>query len=214
MDTDKTNKTLISLVIDRSSSMSSMGREPYKAILSFVKEQTTDNTYVTALKFDYICDRFVKPIISNKFTFQESEISPRGTTALYEAIGTSLDYIDNIKNDYNKIIFVIMTDGEENSSSGKYQGEKGRRLIKEMIGKFERINNWAFYFLGANIDSKDIGNSLGMNAEKCMDFSADGDGCMAAINSCSQAISRLRLDKDETGNFNPEERKAAMMDNN
>ena len=92
-----TNKTLISLVIDRSSSMCSMGNEPYKAILSFIKEQTTGDTYVTALKFDYVCDRFVKPILSTEFTFQESEISPRGTTALYEAIGKSLDYVDNIK---------------------------------------------------------------------------------------------------------------------
>ena len=214
MDTDKSFKTLISLVIDRSASMSSMGGEPYKSIISFVKEQTTDNTYVTALKFDYICDRFIKPIISTKFTFQEYEISPRGTTALYEAIGTSLDYVDNIKSDYDKIIFVIMTDGEDNSSSGKYQGEKGRRLIKEMIGKFENVNNWAFYFLGANINAQDVGNSLGINTEKCMDFSADRDGCMAAINSCSQAVSRLRLDKNETGNFNSEERKTSMMDSN
>ena len=59
-------------------------------------------------------------------------------TALYQAIGESIEHTDSIASEYEKVIFVILTDGQENSSQEKYYGESGRRLVKEMISEKEK----------------------------------------------------------------------------
>lgn len=202
------SQTLLSIVVDRSGSMETMGNEPNKAINSFVKEQQGDNVEISLLRFDHECDRFMDRVPSKEFNLTEEDIAPRGMTALYQAIGDSIEYTENIASNYDKIIFMIMTDGEENSSQGKFKGENGRRLVKEMITKHEGTEKWTFYFLGANIDSRFVGDSFGMTPDFCIDFTPDVKGCNSAIRSCSQAVYRSRTGED--GGFNDEERRESM----
>ena len=202
------SRTLLPLVVDRSGSMEDMGKEPYNAINTFVSDQKGDNTDITMLRFDNVCERFIPVSPSNGFSITQEDIEPRGTTALYQAIGESIEYTETLSGEYDKIIFMIMTDGEENSSKGRFRGEPGRKLVKELISKNE-AEKWEFYFLGANIDSKCVGNSLGFSAGHCIDFSPDVAGCSSAVRSCSQAVSRARTGEDS--NFNDEERFESMV---
>ena len=196
-------KTLLSIVVDRSGSMESMGKETFNSINSFVNEQKNDNTNITLLRFDHECDRMIDNRPSNEFSITEDDIAPRGTTALYQAIGESIEYTKTISGEYQKVIFMIMTDGEENSSKGKFSGENGRKYVKELISKSES-SDWQFYFLGANIDSQCVGDSLGFTPGHCIDFSPDKRGCGEVMRSCSQAVSRFR--DGDTSEFNEQER--------
>ena len=200
-------KTLLSLVVDRSGSMETMGREPFNAINTFVGDQKGDNTDITLLRFDNVCDRLVDVSPSNEFELKEEDIKPRGTTALFQAIGEAIEYTENKAPGYDKVIFMIMTDGEENSSQGRYYGEDGRRLVKELISKNE-ADKWEFYFLGANIDSRYVGDTLGFTPGHCIDFSPDIAGCAGAMRSCSQAVSRARA--GDSSDFNDAERILSM----
>jgi hypothetical protein len=201
------SRTLLSLVVDRSGSMEDMGKEPYNAINTFVSDQKGDNTDITMLRFDNVCERFITVSPSNDFSINQEDIEPRGTTALYQAIGESIEHTETLSEEYDKIILMIMTDGEENSSKGRFRGEKGRKLVKELISKNE-AEKWEFYFLGANIDSQCVGNSLGFSAGHCIDFTPDVKGCSRAVRSCSQAVSRARV--GDSSDFNDSERGMSM----
>ena len=208
MNTTST-KTLISITVDRSGSMEDMGGETAPALSNFIREQSNGNTFVTALKFDNVCERFINLEPSETVTITNEEVEPRGMTALYQAIGESIEHTDSIASEYDKVIFVILTDGQENSSQEKYYGESGRSLVKEMISEKEKTNGWSFFFLGANIDSRHVGASLGMRGGRCINFTPSREGCANAYTSCSQAVSRFR-DGDEDAEFNDEERNFSM----
>lgn len=200
-------KTLLSLVVDRSGSMESMGKEPFNAINTFVGDQKGDNTDITLLRFDNVCDRLIDVTPSNEFSITQEDIIPRGTTALFQAIGEAIEYTESRAVGYDKVIFMIMTDGEENSSHGRFRGESGRCLVKELITKNE-AEKWEFYFLGANIDSRYVGDSLGFTPGHCIDFTPDIAGCAGAVKSCSQAVSRARV--GDSSDFNDDEREQSM----
>lgn len=78
------------------------------------------------------------------------DYSVGGNTALLDAVGITIDKIrENRKiTKNNNVLFVIITDGEENSSR-KYSRDK----IKSMINSAEKEDKWDFIFLGANIDA-------------------------------------------------------------
>ena len=74
-------------------------------------------TQTSLSRFDQECDRMIDIKPHNEFSIKEEDIAPRGTTALYQAIGESIEYTKTIWR-IPKVIFMIMTDGEENSSDG------------------------------------------------------------------------------------------------
>ena len=77
-----------------------------------------------------------------------------GGTALLDAIGCTMEKICAVQKqtveDYRaeKVLFVIITDGEENSSR-KYSVAQ----IKERIEHQKEKHGWEFVFFGANMDA-------------------------------------------------------------
>ena len=67
-----------------------------------------------------------------------------------------------ILNNYNKVLFIITTDGYENSSK-EYNKEK----IKNMI---EKHSNWEFIYMGANIDSYKEGSNIGIRCDNIANY--------------------------------------------
>ena len=94
----------------------------------------------------------------------EEDYIPGGMTALYDALGVAIDdtgvYLSNLNEDDrpSKVIVVVITDGEENSSK-----EYTLDIVKDMIKGQEEKYNWSFVYLGIDIiDMKDA-ISLGIN---------------------------------------------------
>jgi hypothetical protein len=79
-------------------------------------------------------------------------ISPRGSTALFDAIGESIKKLDfvvsnEIKNNETSVIMVILTDGYENASK-KFSSVE----IKKEMDKLRETGLWNFIFIGADFD--------------------------------------------------------------
>lgn len=84
-------------------------------------------------------------------------------TALMDAIGTTITKVekyDGINEKNNKVLFVIITDGQENDSK-----EYTKDTIKRMISDKQEKDGWEFVFLGANIDAASEAKSIGVKAE-------------------------------------------------
>src|SRR5574343_431424 len=107
-----------------------------------------------------------------------TEYVPNGGTPLLEAIGRTIESLDNVeevktsknplvaflsKSDIEnaKIVMIIQTDGEETDWNSPYTKQK----VTEMIKEREERGNWTFVFLGAGIDAISEGMKMGINAK-------------------------------------------------
>ncbi len=119
----------------------------------------------------------------------EKEYQVGGSTALLDAIGFAIQKIKNAQKytaeEYRaeKVMFVIITDGEENSSR-EYTAEH----IRQMIRHQQMHHGWEFIFLGANIDAVATAQRLGISSEKAQDYHADSKGIELNFSVMSDAI--------------------------
>ena len=123
----------------------------------------------------------------------EKEYFTRGCTALLDAVGGAIHHIGNIhkyarpEDVPEKTLFVITTDGMENSSY-RYSSAQ----VKEMIERQQKKYGWEFLFLGANIDAVDTAARLGIDADRAANFHCDARGTQLNYEAVSDAMSAMR----------------------
>ena len=71
-----------------------------------------------------------------------------------------------------KVMFVIVTDGEENASAPEYTREQLMAKIKEQT----EVYNWLFLYLGANQDAITVARSYGIKGENALAWKSDKRG--------------------------------------
>ncbi len=115
-----------------------------------------------------------------------------GCTALFDTVGHAIAHIESIHRYARpedvpaQTMFIIITDGMENASR-----EYARRKVKEMIEGKKR-DGWEFLFLGANIDAAETADTLGIAADRAVDYHADSEGTRQNFRSISDAIDAVR----------------------
>ncbi|NPV12891.1 MAG: VWA domain-containing protein [Ignavibacteria bacterium] len=188
-------KTKIICILDRSGSMSSIIEDAIGGFNTFLKEQQEldDVANMDIFLFDTEFSKVVNNVdIKNVKPMTNKTYVPRGGTALYDAIGKTIDseldfLAQNPNNRPDKTLCVILTDGEENSSR-----EYSREKIKMMIEEMEKEFKWNFIFLAANQDAIMTAGSIGIAAGKSMNFAANGEGITVAYQKISKAASYYR----------------------
>ena len=112
---------------------------------------------------------------------------------LLDAIGRTIHKIGNAQKhtaqDYRaeKVMFVIITDGEENSSR-EYSAEKIKALIERQKEKY----GWEFIFLGANIDAVQTAGRFGIAPDRAIDYLADSEGTELNFKVMASAVAIFR----------------------
>jgi Mg-chelatase subunit ChlD len=176
-------KFSIVFVMDKSGSMMNMGTEPIDGLNNFYEDQQKVGEFDSTLVFFNDKVTFIHQNKSSneieKIT--SKEYSPGGMTALYDAIGKSIDYQKSIKTD--NVIFVVLTDGFENCSQ-----EYDKNIIKNLIEKMEKEYKWKFIYLGANQDSFTVGGGIGFH--NTQDFEASPLGCHTLMRNVSATVSQ------------------------
>lgn len=154
----------IVVLIDRSGSMADMEAETIGAFNAFLKDQKAveGEAVLTLVLFDnseeVICYR--KPLRDVKPLTSEIYYT-RGSTSLYDCMGGLMCAI-SYANQSDKAIFLIQSDGMENTSVN-YSGSQ----IRKMIAEKEELG-WDFQFIGTGIDAIQEGAKFGLQASKCM----------------------------------------------
>ena len=114
---------------------------------------------------------------SSPWPLTDKEYYARGCTALLDAIGGAIHHIGNVhkyareEDRPEKTIFVITTDGYENSSH-KYTANR----VKEMIQRQKEKYGWEFIFLGANIDAIETARNFGIDENRAANYMNDEAG--------------------------------------
>ncbi len=192
----KNNLTELVFILDRSGSMSGLEKDTIGGFNSMLEKQkkmdgecriTTvlfDNNY--KLLHDRIDIKAVGPMT-------EKEYYVGGSTALLDAIGATIDKIASVQKNTaeeyraDKVMFVIITDGEENSSR-EYSLEK----IRKMIGREKKKYGWEFIFLGANIDAVEAASRFGISADRAADYVPDAEGTRLNFQTMSEVVGSYR----------------------
>lgn len=189
-------KTELVFILDRSGSMSGLESDTIGGYNSMLKKQKAEKglANVTTILFDdeytVVHDRVsieqIKPL-------SEKEYFVRGTTALLDAVGVTINnLIHNIKNSKkvdkaDKVMFVIITDGMENSSKD-YTYKKVKSLIDYQKERYA----WEFVFLGANIDAIKTAASFGINQDRAVSYRSDSIGTQLNYQVVSDLVSDVR----------------------
>ena len=196
-------KTHIVCILDRSGSMSNIMTDSLGGFNAFLKKQKElpDEATITIALFDDKYDLLHEDIDIKKVNELTSEQwYPRGTTALYDAIGKT---VNAVKQTYLKLgnekpektLVCIITDGYENASK-EYDRDKIKRLIKDCENE-----NWNFIYLGANQDAFAVGNSLNISGNNTYTYTSTSTGVQDMSFAFTNSVSSYRSMNSSHTNF-------------
>ncbi|MHB8954863.1 MAG: vWA domain-containing protein [Pirellulaceae bacterium] len=187
--------TDITLIVDRSGSMQSICADAEGGINAFVAEQAQQpgEALLTLVQFDTEYEFLHRGVPIQQVP--PYRLVPRGSTALLDAVGRAINETGErlskmLEQDRpGLVIFVVMTDGEENSSQ-----EFSKEPIKQMITHQQDKYGWHFTFLGANQDAFAEAGALGIQANCAANFSPEN--VAAAYQVTGQKVARMRAQRN------------------
>jgi len=192
----KKGLTELVFILDKSGSMSGLEADTIGGFNSMLaRQQAAEGAcYMTTVLFDNN-DELLHDRIDIKAVraMTRKEYTVGGSTALLDAIGRTIHKIGNAQkhtaDDYRaeKVLFVIITDGEENSSR-EYTAE----MVKAQIGRQKTRYGWEFIFLGANIDALQTAGRFGIAPDRTADYLADSEGTGLNFKMMSAAVATFR----------------------
>jgi len=188
------------VVMDRSGSMTTVASEMSGALNQLVKDQKKEagdkEVRFTLAKFDnkYELEHSLTPIDK----VGPIKLSPRGATALYDAIGRTVAHIRDAwkkenkrlgKPEEHRVVLTIVTDGYENASQ-----EYDAAGVKKLLEQCEK-DGWALMFLGANQDAIESARTIGISGQNAMSYNSNSN----SVASISQAMSSNNAAYTSTG---------------
>lgn len=191
----------IHFLLDRSGSMESCLKDTIGGFNAFVREQAPTSTLSL-----YLFNNTFEIVYENKKIkdVEKLDFRPRGGTALLDAIAQTIEQVEKNNtqrwadlDDVGNVI-VILTDGEENSSTKYTKGD-----INDMIAT-KKAQGWKFVFLGANQDAIKNAVDMGIGRDAAMDFDTANVG--EVMRSASSALSRCVTGETQDIIFTDEER--------
>jgi Mg-chelatase subunit ChlD len=206
--------TDITMVVDRSGSMSMTQSDAEGGINEFIKTQQTQpgDAVLTLVQFDTEVDIIHKatPIRA----VPKYDLIPRGNTALLDAVGKAIVEAGERLAAMSEadrpglVVFVIVTDGQENSSK-----EYKKAQIKQMIDHQQTNYKWHFLYIGANQDAFAEAGAMGIAKGHAAGYASNNPG--RAYKTAGSHVAGMRgqalSDQPIATSFSEEER-TAMSD--
>lgn len=158
-------------------------------------QEGAGEAYLTLVKFDAprVTTLWENTPVATCPRLDTALYQPRGGTNLMDAVGQTMTRINSLLaatpvDQRPAVLVVILTDGEENAST-QYHGE----TIRAMVRAAETKGDWAFMFLGANVDAFAMGASFGMGATNTAVYNTSNMG--ATMRAASKAANSVRVAK-------------------
>jgi len=173
-----TERAHITLVVDRSSSMSSLVQgaraagsvttragEADEGIKKFLDDQGDLDVKITVSRFDFD-DKFEHTFGPVKLKHvPDHKIEPRGSTSLFDAIGFGIvrtrEMVDDLPEAKRptKVVVLVATDGEENTSR-EHTFDSVTKLIEE-----RKAAGWVFVFIAGSLETAKMAEASGLRGQ-------------------------------------------------
>lgn len=187
--------TEIIFVIDASGSMSHLVGDTIGGFNGFIESQKAieGKATLTTVLFDStwkilhdgIDIHEVKPMTTSDYV-------AGGMTAMLDAIGEVINRVQDRHDELgsekpDNVLFVITTDGEENSSK-KFKKSQIEKMIKHQTNG----HGWKFMFLGANMDAVKEARDIGINSNYATNYTYTAQGTSGVFATMDCVTSSLR----------------------
>ncbi|WP_409228621.1 vWA domain-containing protein [Gudongella sp. SC589] len=195
----KRDLTELVFILDRSGSMNGLEGDTIGGFNSLLKKQKQEkgSALVTTVLFDDAYELLHDRISINGIDpITTGDYYVRGTTALLDAVGRTIQKIVNVQRHTStdeqaeNVIFVIITDGMENASR-EYSYDRVRKMINYQKAEY----GWEFIFLGANIDAAETARQFGISRDRASNYNPDGEGTRLNYQVLSDTVSMKRARK-------------------
>jgi len=184
-------------ILDRSGSMNGKEEDTLGGINAAFEQLKTEQEANTTIKvsvklFDHEEQLLFRSIdLKDVRPIERRQYIPRGSTALLDALGNSINYFMTKKlqdsNAYGSCVIYVVTDGIENSSK-IYNVEK----IKSLITEAEKEYNIKIIYLGANQDAILEASKYGISTDSALNYSENSQNVESAHRSLASAVKRVR----------------------
>lgn len=183
-------------ILDRSGSMGGLEEDTIGGFNSMIRKQKEEDgeAYISTVLFDDRSEVLYDRVPINKVEpMNERQYYVRGCTALLDALGGAIHHIGNVhryareEDRPEKTLFIITTDGMENSSH-----QYSYTQVKKMVEKQKEKYGWEFLFLGANIDAIEVANRFGISANRAINYESDHVGTKLNYEALSKTVSAFR----------------------
>ncbi len=170
------------IIIDESGSMHSIRKEAIDSVNETVqtiraaqKKHRSQEHFVTLVTFNDDVKTVYECVPVDKVMEMTSETyRPDCCTALYDAMGMSLNALRKKVDAGDKVLVTIVTDGYENSSR-EYSGKAIKTLVDELKSK-----GWVFAYIGANQDVEAVAATISITNVMNFEATSAGTAEMAA----------------------------------
>ena len=189
--TDSTYTALL-LIIDRSGSMQAIREDMVGGLESLLAQQAAlpGRLTVDIVAFD--------DEVEHQATFADPttvrvQLEPRGMTALFDALGDSLEGFRSALSAMPAhaqpatVQVVVVTDGHENASK-RWTHDRANQLITGLTDEL----GWEFVFLAAGQDAIAVGRDLGFDPGASLAWDVDADAVQASSLSVGRYLTDVR----------------------
>lgn len=199
------NLTDITIILDRSGSMESIKQDTIGGFNGFLESQKSEpgEANISLTQFDHdITPIYTALPLKEAHHLNNRTFIPRGTTSLLDAMGITIAQTGerlaamSEKERPSKVIMVIITDGEENTSK-----EYTNAQVKKMVDTQTETYNWEFMYLGANQDAIIAARNMGIAAGNSLNYDATKDGVDSVYRALSATMSCFRSGEADSGNL-------------
>ncbi|MBR6544282.1 MAG: VWA domain-containing protein [Alistipes sp.] len=179
------------IILDESGSMWSIAKqavdgvnESIQTIRAAQRKNEDQEHFVTLVTFnDEVRTLFDCVSAEGVEDLKAEEYDPNCCTALYDAMGISLNALKTKVKKEDKVLVTIVTDGCENASK-EYNGAAIKLLVDNL-----KAQGWVFAYLGANHDVEKVAATISIT--NVMQFEASMEGTSTMMHTLSRARSRL-----------------------
>lgn len=202
------SETLVNFILDKSGSMQSLHLGTISGFNEYVDKLSKDgNKYSFSFTlFDTVVEkRYINVPIKDVKPLDNATYFPSGMTALYDAVCQTCNEVKKSLKPSQKVLTVILTDGQENSSR-----EFGQADMNNMVKELEGTGKWTFVFLGANQDSFATGGAVGVSSMNTTNFQASNEGMAKAM--CAMSVNTRSFGASSLGATNAFFSKSDQMD--
>lgn len=151
------SKFKIVVILDESGSMESIRKNMLDSLNDLIKEQKQIKerpATFTLIKFnDKINRKYENFPMEEMNLLNLEDYMPRGSTSLYDAIGTTVNRFRNERD----VLMVIVTDGQENSSK-----IYDKQFVSTKLDEKKKYNNWSYVYMSCDLQTFEQGTNIGL----------------------------------------------------
>lgn len=205
-------KTDITVILDKSGSMETRRTDAIGGFNALVDDQKVQPgvAALSLVQFDTTYEvSFTEKAPADVPALTMDTYRPAGGTALLDAMGKTIDATGKRlaavpeESRPGKVIVVVITDGEENSSR-----EYTYPRLNEMICHQRDVYKWEFIFVGTNQDAIASASRIGIDAQNALTYGSSPLAARLAMGVVAESLSARRA--GHSGHFTDEAREIAL----